>query len=100
MKSNGMWEGYLLEKLRAAGRSVRVQLDDPELTCRIEITPGPMLVYARKDSRYRRLAGEYHRAHGLPAFGRIRFRGGRLQDDAARRPRELRALLGRRGEAR
>ena len=23
-------------------------LDDPELTCRIEITPGPMLVYARK----------------------------------------------------
>ncbi len=39
---------YLLEKLRAAGRSVRVQLDDPELTCRIEITPGPMLVYARR----------------------------------------------------
>jgi thiamine biosynthesis protein ThiI len=39
---------YLLEKLRAAGRSVRVQLDDPEMTCRIEITPGPMLVYARR----------------------------------------------------
>ncbi len=39
---------YLLERLRAAGRNVRVQLDDPELTCRIEITPGPMLVYARK----------------------------------------------------
>jgi thiamine biosynthesis protein ThiI len=39
---------YLLEKLRAAGRSVRVQLDDPEITCRIEITPGPMLVYARR----------------------------------------------------
>jgi len=39
---------YLLDKLRAAGRSVRVQLDDPETTCRIEITPGPMLVYARK----------------------------------------------------
>ncbi len=39
---------YLLEKLRAAGRPVRVQLDDPEKTCRIEITPGPMLVYARR----------------------------------------------------
>jgi len=39
---------YLLEKLRAAGRHVRVHLDNPELTCRIEITPGPTLVYARK----------------------------------------------------
>src|SRR5579862_6463035 len=38
----------LLDRLRAEGRSVRVQLDEPELTCRIEITPGPMLVYARK----------------------------------------------------
>jgi tRNA uracil 4-sulfurtransferase len=43
--------------LRAEGRSVRVQLDEPELTCRIEITPGPMLVYAR------RIAG----TGGLPA---------------------------------
>ncbi len=39
---------YLLDQLRAAGREVRVHLDDPELTCRIEITPGPVLVYARK----------------------------------------------------
>ena len=39
---------YLLERLRAAGREVRVHLDDPELTCRIEVTPGPVLVYARK----------------------------------------------------
>lgn len=39
---------YLLEKLQAAGRPVRVRLDDPEITCRIEITPGPMLVYARR----------------------------------------------------
>ena len=39
---------YLLERLRAAGRAVRVNLDAPEVTCRIEITPGPMLVYARK----------------------------------------------------
>ena len=39
---------YLLDHLRAAGRQVRVKLDDPDLTCRIEITPGPMLVYARK----------------------------------------------------
>lgn len=48
---------YLLEQLRAAGRTVRVHLDDPELTCRIEITPGPALVYAR------RIAGP----GGLPA---------------------------------
>jgi thiamine biosynthesis protein ThiI len=40
---------YLLERLRAEGRGVRVQLNDPELTCRIEITPGPALVYARKN---------------------------------------------------
>jgi thiamine biosynthesis protein ThiI len=39
---------YLLESLRAQGRDVRVQLKDPELTCHIEITPGPLLVYARK----------------------------------------------------
>ena len=39
---------FLLEHLRAAGREVRVHLDDPELTCRIEVTPGPILVYARK----------------------------------------------------
>lgn len=39
---------YLLDRLREQGREVRVQLRDPELTCRIEITPGPALVYARK----------------------------------------------------
>jgi thiamine biosynthesis protein ThiI len=39
---------YLLEHLRAEGRAVRVHLDAPEVTCHIEITPGPMLVYARK----------------------------------------------------
>jgi tRNA uracil 4-sulfurtransferase len=45
-------EGYvghfLLERLRAAGRAVRVNLDEPEITCRIEITPALILVYARK----------------------------------------------------
>jgi thiamine biosynthesis protein ThiI len=39
---------FLLEKLRAQGRDVRVQLRGPELTCHIEVTPGPLLVYARK----------------------------------------------------
>ena len=39
---------HLLEKLRAQGREVRVQLKDPELTCYVEVTPGPLLVYARK----------------------------------------------------
>jgi thiamine biosynthesis protein ThiI len=40
--------GYLLDHLRAAGRDVRVDLNHPELTCRIEIPPGPALVYARR----------------------------------------------------
>lgn len=39
---------YLLEKLRSRGRNVRVRLREPELTCRVEVTPGPLLVYARK----------------------------------------------------
>src|SRR5271154_5969505 len=39
---------HLLEQLRAQGRDVRVRLNDPEVTCRIEVTPGPLLVYARK----------------------------------------------------
>lgn len=40
----------LLENFRAAGRGVRVQLKNPEVTCHIEITPGPALIYARKIS--------------------------------------------------
>ena len=40
--------GFVMERLMAAGRNVRVKLDEPELTCRIEITPGPALVYARR----------------------------------------------------
>ncbi len=39
---------YLLDRLRENGRDVRVNLKEPEVTCRIEITPGPTLVYARK----------------------------------------------------
>jgi tRNA uracil 4-sulfurtransferase len=39
---------FLLERLRTEGREVRVQLREPELTCHIEVTPGPLLVYARK----------------------------------------------------
>jgi len=41
---------YLLDRLRAADRDVRVKLNDPDMTCRIEITSGPALVYARKIS--------------------------------------------------
>ena len=48
---------HLLEKLRQGGREVGVQLKDPEVTCHIEVTPGPLLVYVRK------VAG----AGGLPA---------------------------------
>ncbi len=39
---------HLLEKLRGEGRDAGVQLEQPEVTCHIEITPGPALVYARK----------------------------------------------------
>lgn len=39
---------FLLDRLRDAGRHVRVKLNDPDVTCRIEITSGPALVYARK----------------------------------------------------
>ena len=39
---------FLLDKLHEQGRDVRVKLTDPELTCYVEITPGPALVYARR----------------------------------------------------
>ncbi len=39
---------YLLDRLQASGREARVRLRDPELTCHIEVTPGPLLAYARK----------------------------------------------------
>jgi len=39
---------YLLDRFRERGRDVRVKLTDPELTCYVEITPGPTLVYARR----------------------------------------------------
>jgi thiamine biosynthesis protein ThiI len=40
---------FLADQLRAEHREVRVKLNDPELTCRVEIPPGPsLLVYARK----------------------------------------------------
>src|SRR5215472_8076631 len=48
---------HLLDKLRAQGREVHVQLKDPEVTCHIEVTPGPLLVYAHK----------FPGAGGLPA---------------------------------
>src|ERR1700733_7877136 len=39
---------FLLDRFREQGRDVRVKLTDPELTCYVEITPGPALVYARR----------------------------------------------------
>jgi len=39
---------YLLDRLHERGRDVRVKLTDPDLTCYVEITPGPALVYARR----------------------------------------------------
>jgi thiamine biosynthesis protein ThiI len=39
---------YLQDRLREQNRSARVQLTDPDVTCYVEVTPGPLLVYARK----------------------------------------------------
>ena len=39
---------YLLDRFRERGRDVRVKLTDPELTCYVEITAGPALVYAQR----------------------------------------------------
>src|SRR5580692_11489555 len=39
---------HLLEKLRAENRNVRVRLNQPEMTCYVEITKSMALVYARK----------------------------------------------------
>src|SRR5277367_2962987 len=48
---------YILDRLRAQNRDVRVRLTDPEVTCHVEIMRGIALVYARKISG----------AGGLPA---------------------------------
>jgi len=40
--------GALFDKLEAAGRPAKVDLKNPELTCRIEVTRGPILIYARR----------------------------------------------------
>jgi thiamine biosynthesis protein ThiI len=39
---------HILESLRAAGREVGVDLNSPELTCRVEVMKNSVLVYARK----------------------------------------------------
>jgi thiamine biosynthesis protein ThiI len=48
MEINKIVGRHLLDALRARRREVRVQLNDPDITCYVEITPGPALVYARK----------------------------------------------------
>ena len=40
--------GALYDRLIAAGREARVDLKKPDLTCRIEITRGPALVYPKR----------------------------------------------------
>lgn len=48
MKIDATIGRYLLDRFAESGRDVRVKLTDPELTCYVEITPGPALVYARR----------------------------------------------------
>ncbi len=38
----------VLERLRARDATVRVNLDEPEVTCQVEIVPGKALIYARR----------------------------------------------------
>jgi thiamine biosynthesis protein ThiI len=40
--------GRLYDKLASEGRSPKVDLKKPDLTCRIEVTRGPILIYARR----------------------------------------------------
>ena len=40
--------GMLFDKLVDAGRPAKVDLKNPQLTCRIEVTRGPVLIYARR----------------------------------------------------
>jgi tRNA uracil 4-sulfurtransferase len=40
--------GMLYDKLEAEGRRPQVDLKKPDLTCRIEVTRGPILIYARR----------------------------------------------------
>jgi len=40
--------GALFDKLETAGRHAKVDLKHPDLTCRIEVTRGPVLIYARR----------------------------------------------------
>jgi tRNA uracil 4-sulfurtransferase len=40
--------GYLFDALEATGRPARVDLTHPDLTCRIEVTRGPLLLFARR----------------------------------------------------
>jgi len=49
----GLWlerevGSILHDRLTEAGRSIRVDLKRPDLTCRIEISRGPVLVYAKR----------------------------------------------------
>ena len=64
-----------------------VKLNDPDLTCRIEIPPGPsLLVYARKIPGAGGLPPNTAGAHDVPAFGRPLISGRRrAQDDEGRR---------------
>ncbi len=40
--------GRIYDKLEAEGRAPKVDLKAPDLTCRIEVTRGPILIYARR----------------------------------------------------
>ncbi len=40
--------GMLFDKLVESGRPAKVDLKNPGLTCRIEVTRGPILIYARR----------------------------------------------------
>ena len=54
---------------------------------------GPCAGLCATNSRHRRTSREYSRANDVPALRRVRFGGGCVPHDEARRPPELRAFL-------
>ena len=98
-KSKSEWGGYRLDQLRAAGREVRVTAgrsgsDLPDRDShRADAGVWP------EDSWAGRTACEHHRAHDVPALGRIRSAVAAYKMMRRGAHMTLRALLGRRSPA-
>ena len=83
----------VLEHLRGSDASVRVKLNNPEVSCQVEVVPGKAMIYAeRVEGPWRPACGD-QRTPGSAAFRRVRLLRRSVQNDAPRKPRFLRPLL-------